>query len=75
MKKNGKPLLGVGDRFRFTRKKLISYYFDFECGNSIFSELIDEADAQLFLEQITEFVIFLLAHSGSPRHPERFLQG
>ncbi|MCB5950771.1 hypothetical protein LI951_01670 [Enterococcus sp. BWT-B8] len=40
--------------FRFIRKKLISYYFDFECENSIFSELIDEADAQLFLEQISE---------------------
>ena len=39
------------DGFPGKRKKTISYYIDFECGSSIFSELVEEADANLFMEQ------------------------
>lgn len=54
LKKNTLTYFDWSKGFPASRKKMYSYFIDFECENSLFTELLSEADVTLILKQLKE---------------------
>lgn len=54
LKKNTLTYLDWSSGFPPTRKKMYTYFIDFECENAIFSELFSETDGEIILERLKE---------------------
>ncbi|MBP1045898.1 hypothetical protein I6N96_06360 [Enterococcus sp. BWM-S5] len=54
LKKNTLGYFDWEKGFPPARKKMYTYFFDFECDNAIFSELFSEMDGKIVLEQVNK---------------------